>query len=553
MADKLPLRAYQREAIDAVFEAWSDGMRRPAVVLPTGGGKTVIFSHLTSEYAARNKGQRAVILVHRDELADQALAKLKDVAPHLSSGKIKAEFNDVHAQVMVCSVQTLARERRLHDLLASQRLFGDIGLVITDECHHGAAPTYTKIYNALSSANHVGVTATLIRGDGVGLGNVWDDVVYTKPLMWMIQQGYLVQPSGVSVPVDSLDLSSVKRSRGDYQLGQLEDALQESGAMAVAAQAYADHGAGRPGVIFTPTVATAVDAAQELKARDIPTEVISGETPREERLRIFREYREGRIQVLANCMVLTEGWDAPWAEVAVIARPTQSQGLYIQMVGRVLRTWPGKTSALVLDIVGATTTNRLKTLVDLEPGMFPEKQPCMDCERIPCVCVCPECGKRRARCTCPKEQRELTWNAAPAGAVDLFAGSSSAWLRTAAGGWFIPAGDDMVVLWPEGEEMFSVAVAPKNPNEKWTKVHDSLPMGTAMAWAEAEAEERGGALGRKGARWRKNKATDKQVDYAHRLGITVPEGIRAGELGDLISIRIGTARLDRFIAPRLSA
>src|SRR5260221_5379010 len=114
----LSLRPYQREAIDAVAAAWKDGIRRPAVVLPTGMGKTVVFSHLAAEHHA-NTGTRTVVLVHRDELADQAVSKLRAVAPHLWVGKVKAQENDVSADVVVASVQTLARGKRLADILGA--------------------------------------------------------------------------------------------------------------------------------------------------------------------------------------------------------------------------------------------------------------------------------------------------------------------------------------------------------------------------------------------------------------------------------------------------
>lgn len=546
----LTLRPYQREAIDAVTSAWSDGVKRPAVVLPTGMGKTVVFSHLAAEFHKANGG-RALVLVHRDELADQAVSKLRSVAPHLWVGKVKAGENDVNADLVVASVQTLASEKRRNELLNARA--GGIGLVITDECHHAVAPTYGKVYAGMGNAFHVGFTATLARSDGIGLGSVWEDVVYSKTLAYAVKHGFLVAPRGRSVKVDDLNLGGVKKSRGDFQSGDLGEALEHSSALTVAADAYLEHAKDRPGVVFTPTVATATVMAQELTRRGIASAVISGSTPRTERLRIYDAYRRGEIRVLSNCMVLTEGFDAPWASCAVIVRPTQSNPLYIQMVGRVLRPFPGKTDALILDVVGASQVNKLSTLIDLEEGFFKERQPCPNCDCLPCECLCSECYQPKP-CSCPpKAQAELI--AVGSGKdFDLFAASKSAWGQTARGVWFVSCGTaGYVFLWPtrSGESgTWDVYLAPLDDHGaplKWQGTdYAGMPLGTAMAWAEAEAEELGAYLTRKGARWRKGKPSDSQLNYARALGCVVPEGAAKGDLADLISKAKATRIFDQY-------
>jgi len=551
----LTLRPYQREAIDAVTAAWKEGTRRPAVVLPTGMGKTVVFSHLASEHHA-STGTRTLVLVHRDELADQAVSKLRAVAPHLWVGKVKAQDNDVNADVVVASVQTLARAKRLTDILEARS--GKVGLVITDECHHGVAPVYQRIYAATTDMNHVGFTATLARSDGIGLGSVWDDVAYSKTLTYAVKHGFLVAPKGRSVKVDDLNLSSVKKSRGDFQTGDLGDVLEQSSALTVAADAYAEHAPDRPGVAFTPTVATARIMASELTRRGIRSAVISGETPRSERLRIYEAFRQGEIQVLSNCMVLTEGFDAPWASCAVIVRPTQSSPLYVQMVGRVLRPFPGKSDALVLDIVGASQTNKLTTLVDLEEGFFKERRPCPECDCIPCECICDGCGNPRNMCECPKPEPKELLAAGNGESFDLFSSSASAWGQTPKGVWFIPCGPEgYVFLWPsrEGEPgTWDVYVAPQDASGrplKWTGTdYSGMPLETAMAWAEGEAEELGAYLSRRGARWRRGAASEAQLNYARALGCTVPEGANKGLVGEMISKAKATRIFDPYAPDR---
>ncbi len=549
MTTTIHLRPYQREAIDAVTAAWGDGIRRPAIVLATGLGKTVIFSQLASEFRERT-GQRVLILVHRDELAEQAMDKVRGIAPHLSVGKVKAVDNDVRADVVVASVQTLSRPKRLADLLDWRSAAGPVGLVITDECHHGVAPSYTRIYDALPDAVHLGVTATLARGDGIGLGSVWDDVVYEKSIAWGIKRQFLSPVRGVAVRAPELDLSAVRSSRGDYQVNDLGHALTESGALDVIPKAYVEHASGRSGVVFSPTVETAQYVAESLIGAGITSAVISGATPGDERVRIFEAHRAGRIQVLSNCMVLTEGWDSPHTSCIVVARPTQSNPLYVQMVGRGTRTYPGKTDCLVLDLVGAGATNKLRTLVDLEPGMFSEPEPCETCNRVPCVCPCGGCGGPRP-CSACNEAAELTLERGKTEAVDLFAGSTQSWLVTNAGVLFVPAGESGdVLLWQSRTPgLWDVVHAPKTAG-KWVRLHESLPLGTAQAWAETEADELAGFNVRKTAAWRKKKPSEAQLKFAGQLGIDLPPDVRSGELGNLISVAMSSRRIDRFV-PRV--
>lgn len=550
---ELHLRPYQSECIDAVFQAWSEGMKRPAVVLPTGAGKTVVFAHLIKDFRMRAPyrdrstgevrgapGTRVMVLVHRDELADQAIAKIKAVAPDLNVGKVKASQNEITADVMVCSVQTLASRKRRNDLLLLTRTHGDVGLIITDECHHGSAPTYQKIYAAFPDALQLGVTATLARGDGVGLGDVWEEVIYSKSVLWMISKGYLTDVKARRIELDGLDMGGIKKSRGDYQAGALGEAMEGIHADEMIARAYTEYAGSRPGVVFTPTVATAEGAAEKLNKAGVTAEVISGETPREERLGIFRRFREGETQVLANCMVLTEGFDAPWASCAVIARPTQSNPLYVQMVGRVLRPWPGKTDALVLDLVGASGSSKLCTLVDLDPTFYGDVK---DGETLA------EAVEREDEAAeaagVHAEPGSLRFEMRTRGA-DLFSGSKAAWSVTPKGVAFIGCGDTTVFLWPTKESTWTVCTVTKGASAWSMTEHQGLDLSMAMAWGEATAEDLGSFSTAKSARWRKSPPSDAQLALAARLGLDVT-GLNRGEVSAAIDLRIGAGRFDKHV------
>lgn len=547
-ATELKLRDYQTDAISAVFKAWADGMRRPAIVLPTGAGKTVVFSALIKQFRERHydtplqhTGSRVMVLVHRDELADQAMAKIHAVAPHLTVGKVKAGTRQTQADVMVCSVQTLARGTAIRQVKSGEYAYGKVGLIITDECHHAAAPSYGKVYDAFPDALNLGVTATMARGDSRGLGDIWEEVVYSRSVLWMMSKNYLAPVRAVQVQLENLDTSGIKRSGGDFQAADLGRAMTEAEADKAIPRAYKAHAGDRPGIVFTPTVATATAVADEMNAAGIPTAVISGETPKEERHRVYDDFRHGRIRVLSNCMVLTEGFDAPWAEVAVIARPTQSAPLYIQMVGRVLRTFPGKTDALVIDLVGASS-NKLRTLVDLDPTL-PLKE-VKEGETLEEAAL--------------REIEEESGNQAPPGSiafdlrhkdVDLFASSSTAWLTTKAGIPFISAGGVTVFLFKSLQDPALLDVVTLWKNDEHPQrhpVHQGLDMGTAMAWAEVVAEDVGAFSVAKSARWRQSKPSEGQIGILERYGVDHSK-MRRGDASDAISVLFASQALDVYV------
>lgn len=532
---QLKLRPYQVEALDALTAAWADTAdNRLAVVLPTGMGKTVIFAELVRRSHAA--GIKPIILVHRDELVTQAVEKLHSAAPSLTIGVVKAARAEIDVDVIVASVQTLARPARRAGIVG-------VGLVIIDECHHAAANTYLDIMRHFGclKANGTptaGFTATMQRGDKRGLGDVWQKVVYTKDILDGIRSKYLVDVKGRLVTVDDLDLATVARNRGDYAEGSLGDALVQSGAGRVIADAYVEHAATRQGILFTPTVASAYSFADDFRAVGISTEVIEGATPAEDRALIYKRYRAGEVQLLATCMVLTEGFDMPQASVAVIARPTTSAALYAQMVGRVLRPCLGKTSALVLDVVGVSARLPLATLVDLTKTQVREI--------------------KEGETLGDAADRELREIGSPpdrlagvvgADDVDLFHRSRSAWLQTAKGVYFIPTRDAIFFLWPR-EAGKTVAVGRVDSRStKWILLLDDVTAEYGRSWAESFAEEADPSIAQKAAPWRTRRAkpSEAQMNLATMLNIDVSDAPSKAELSDRISIFYASRAIDRHV------
>lgn len=528
MPEALPLRDYQRASIDALMDRWEGENNRLAVILPTGAGKTVVFAHLIHAVLEKSGG-KVLVIAHREELLAQAASKIRAVAPHLRVGIVKAEKDDHQdVNVVIASVQTLAVARR-------RAAITGISLVIVDEAHHAAAPTYVDVldhFGAWHGLPVAGFTATMARTDG-GLAEVWQEVVYQRDILEMIRDRHLVDVKGKTVVVEGLALDDVKSRGGDFQDGQLGQALDDSGAATVVAEAYLDHAADRPGVVFTPTVATAHTMAEAMNAAGIPTGVVSGAMPKAERASVLEQYAAGDLQVLANCMVLTEGFDAPWASCAVIARPTRSASLYVQMVGRVLRPFKDKPNALVLDVVGVSTRHKLATICDLTGYNVAEPE---DEETLTEAAI-------RSKAAPSIVGGKVKWQD-----VDLFLGSDTAWLRTSGGNWFIPVADAYYFLTPGLEqETYRVRRWTKEAGAQVPNTDPDYPLEYAMRWAENYAARHGGSIHRRDAAWRDRPATAKQVQTCDRFRIRLNPNATQGEASDLMAAVFASRAIDASV------
>lgn len=562
-AQLLPLRDYQRKTIDALMKEWDSGHTRLACVLPTGAGKTVVFSHLTSGYLtlATNAGKRVVILAHTDELVDQAYKKLKAVAPHLRVGIVKAARNEVTSQVIVASVQSLRSKKR-------RTAIKNVGLVIVDECHHAAAKTYVDVLTDFGcmdgSTLAAGFTATLSRGDNKSLADIWQGVAYRRDIAFMIRSRYLINVRGKRIEVDDLDLKRVRKSGGDFQASSLGEAMEASLAPEVVAKAYVEHAGDRSGILFAPTVSAAYAFAEELANQGIKAETIHGDLPLPERRAIIERLNDGTTQVVSNCMVLTEGFDSPRVSCVVVARPTKVPGLYQQMVGRGLRVDPTRPydeqDCLILDVVGASQVHGLASLIDLseKPIKIKEDQLLTDAED-----------------ELDEEPGDLApmriLHDGPTKAIDfdpLASASRQVWLKTATGVPFLSAGTSEGAVYvfiipstqPDADPgTYDVLWCCKSPYEQrdgkrgGVTEHVAVPLDTAFAWGEEVAQEMKpfGDLNTlsKSAAWRKGaEPSEKQKDYARSLGITVPAGATKGDVSALIDAKKASTRIDPIAA-----
>lgn len=511
MTSTLHLRDYQQEAIAALEKGW-ETQQRLGISLPTGVGKTIIMAHL----AHRHAQQRVLITVHRDELVTQTVDKLRRVDPLMSIGVVKASRNQGGAAVVVASIQTISKPNRLAQI-------GRFGLIIVDEAHRSMSPSYQSVLTTLDAPRVAGFTATWSRSDSKGLGDYWQDIVFTRSIKWAVANGHLVKPIGKRIITD-LDLSKVTKTAGDYSDKSLGTALTESSIRDAIILAYKTHAADRQGALFAPTVASAEYFAEGLTAAGFPTEGLFGKTGTQESADVHRRFREGRTQILATCTRLAEGWDAPWCSVGVIARPTLHKGLFIQMAGRVFRPWPGKHDALILDVAGATDRHDLNAFNDLSTSPEPRKTEDFDLED---------------ELDLDREEREeaIKHDAQVVGFddVDLFAGSPARWQVSAQGIQFVRTQQHLYFLWPNVDGSWAVGRCPANSlfGGQWLKTDCDAE--SALLWAGQLAVEEDPSTADKKAKWRTNiRPSVRQVEYANSLGIVVPPGCTRGQISDMI-------------------
>ena len=335
-----------------MLAARKGGVRRMVVSLPTGAGKTVIFSHL-----ARLARRQVLVLAHREELLGQAREKLEHALEGQGVVSIErgAERASADAKVLVCSIRSLHEER-----LARVIRGRDVGLVIYDECHHAAAEDNLRVLQQLGAFDEswtgtlLGFTATTERGDGKGLDKVFERIVYSRSLPEMIGDGFLAPLRGFRINA-AADLRALTSTGSDFRDDELAEAVDIEERNALVARSIQELARDRRTIAFCVTVNHARNLSRSLNVLGVPAGIVHGMMPSDVRAKALADFREGRTQVLTNVAVLTEGFDDPGVSCIAMARPTRSEGLYAQCVGRGTRLAPGKKDCLILDFVDLST------------------------------------------------------------------------------------------------------------------------------------------------------------------------------------------------------
>jgi DNA repair protein RadD len=378
------LRPYQTRAISDLRTLVRGGHKRVAVVLPTGGGKTVLALAIVLGHIAA--GGRVLFLAHRDELIRQSAATfIEGGVPSVRIIQADRSAGDPDASVTVASIPTLGGKRWVDQLPQAT-------LVIFDEAHHTRAKSWERIAAAYSESILIGLTATPERADGKPLGDIFGDIVTVSTVRELTDLGYLV-PCSVFAPPE-------------FRSTLADDP----------ADAYIEHGQGRRGIIFCASVDHARATADRLTEIGVPAACVDGKIPAGTRRAHLARFAAGELRVVTNCNVLTEGFNDPGAEVCILARACDHVGLYLQIIGRVLRPAPGKESALLIDLRGVVHRHGLPDdervyalegdairTVDALPPLKQCKQ-CGYCGRT--WRECPGCGFQQANPEPPEVRRE---------------------------------------------------------------------------------------------------------------------------------------------------
>ena len=340
----IDLRPYQLDIIDQFDTCVASGIHSVIIVAPTGSGKTVIGSEIVRRAVA--DGRRVLFLAHRREIVMQTAAKLKDNG--IEHGIIMAgEFTSPLDPVQVAAIQTLhARAVRRNKISLPPA-----DVLVADECHHAPAQTWKKIVEAYPDAILLGLTATPCRGDGRGLGGLFDKIIECPQVPELIRQGHLV---GTRTYAPTLpDLKGIKVQAGDYVEKQLAARMDQPKLVGDIIAHWHRFAEGRQTVVFATGVQHSVHIRDEFNKSGVTCEHLDGSTAKNERDAILARLKSGETKIVTNCMVLTEGWDMPEVGCCVLARPTKKIGLYRQMIGRVLRPAAGKADAIIIDHAGA--------------------------------------------------------------------------------------------------------------------------------------------------------------------------------------------------------
>jgi len=528
-------REYQLEAIEAIKAARMRGVNRQLVSLPTGTGKTIIFSLL-----ARQLNAKTLILAHTEELIGQAATKFSIVWPESDVGIVRAEKNESDRQVVIASIQTARQPKRLEQLKAR-----DFDLLIVDECHHAASGSYINVFDALGFfspheinkkdyriSNHekllVGLTATPARGDKVGLYPIFQEIVFEKSLETMIRAGYLSPLVGLRVDTQ-INIQGVEVNAGDFVVSQLSKILNTQDRNQIVVENFKRYASERRRtLVFCCDVQHSKDLAAAFVGAGVKAAPIYGEMGSEERKRVLHDFASGSLQVLTNCQLLTEGFDQADIDCVLLARPTYSSGLYMQMVGRGTRLHPGKKDCLIIDFTDNCAKHSLcsfkNTLKGAIAPYFGDR--CDDAIDQGGASTHGEIGENNpiseARFQQTGVQEIVFFQKAHFAWVPVgdswhlrLSADRDVWVRQVDGGFLVVAYGDQIVC-PLSSRPLPLDYA----------------LGVAEDWARSQTTQ--SAWARKDAPWRMEPATQKQIDALKKSKVKFNYGITKGEAAQIL-------------------
>lgn len=362
----IQLREYQQEARQSVDkEFFQNKISRQLIVLPTGTGKTVLMAAITKHF-----NKKTLLLAHRQELIEQAYDTFKKYSPDTDIGICKAEKNAINKQIVIGSVQSCMQPKRLKQLKEQ-----NFEVLMVDEAHHVVSDSYQKIINTLGFSKNsdkllLGVTATPQRQGKRQLGDTFDVIAFSKPIGWFIANEFLSPVMGRRI-LTNFSMPNLRSYQGDFAINELAEAVNTVERNEFIVAKYNEYAPGRKGIAFCADIQHCKDLAITFKRMGIKAEAIWGDMKSKQRKKILKRFKNGSIDIVTSCSLLTEGFNEPSVSVILMARPTKSQGLYTQMVGRGLRIYPGKEDCLVLDFTDKH--NNLNSIITLTKAITEAK------------------------------------------------------------------------------------------------------------------------------------------------------------------------------------
>lgn len=511
-------RPYQVAAGKSFVNLLNDGKRRGVIVLPTGTGKTI-----TALMLAKMMGPPVLWLAHRDELIQQPYKAVASIWPDASIGIVKAQMDQWRRDIVFASIQTAFRERRLETL--SRR---EWRLVIVDECHHAPSASWRKVVEGVGCLSQdtpvpvLGLTATPERLDSARLDDIFERVVYQYHLGQAIKDGYLVPPDVIFEQM-KISLDGVHSRGGDFNPQELDIALLEGGIVESVRRAVAEHAHDRKTLIFTVSVKQAQLVADALKDHGLPAASIDGTMHVDERRYILRKFAKGQIRYLANCAILTEGFDEPTIDCIVMARPTQSKSLFIQCCGRGLRLAPGKKDCRIIDMVALSSRHSLVQA----PVLFGAE-------------VEEEIREKRQEALFKVDPVEY-WRqrlSTQLMGLESISRSDMQWIKGNSGELLLGVGSFGTVRLRPIDDLWEISVLNRQ----------DLALGMIEKLAEEPVElELAQGIGEdyvrrckavtlaRGGKWRDQPATEAQLEALRRWKITPPEGLTKGQASQMLT------------------
>lgn len=542
-------RPYQTEMMDAIFYDWQSHNSLLAVAA-TGAGKTNVLFGIVERFISEHPGSRICVLAHRKELIEQPLARLGQFWPHLvkRAGIVMANTNECHRQIIIATVQTLGNKsgKRITELLN----YGEIGLLIVDEAHHVSANSYQTVIQRFKASNPslkiLGVTATPKRSDKQSIAKTFETESANVDVIRLIEEGHLCRPnlSGVKTNID-LSGVSVQGSGEDrdYNKEQLIAAVETDDVFKVVIKTHMEKIGHRPTIAFLPSVAGAYRLAELLNEQGIKARAADANTPANERTDILNGFKAGSYTTLCNVGLWTEGLDLPQLECCHLIRPTKSDSLWLQMVGRVLRNHPGKSGCDIFDYEPKNSRN-ISQRMDLL-GIEKEK-------------ITKDIKDEVEGEAFGKPPKKRAGDHIEYVLLDYFGKRKEAWLATA-GGWRIVSlgkGEDNIdrslAVSPDGAQLWVIW---KKEGERWNQAKLYLQGEFEVIAAKTEEfikKYGGGALVRGNASWRNRQPSENQIAFGKNLKV-YEEGMTAGKLSDAINEKIIMQAIKRAAQPVMVA